>query len=472
MPRHPHLLKICADQLSPHVLGFAGDPHVRTPNLDRLAAAGTRFDNHYAACPICMPGRMSMITGRMPSRLNTPYFESVLDPNTPTYMRHFTDRGYQTTCVGKMHFHGQDQMYGWMFRPYGDLQMLNHGYSANYDMTKDVTGGHPHRPIQRGAAGGYNAWMLEHAGPGDTGNIRWDDSVTREAVENLTDYFTPSFIDEVYQGDRPLLFEVSFKTPHCPFVCPPDLFEYYMDILPGPTFPEPAVPPDQLPAFLRNKITNDVPPNITPEHIRRARAAYWGLVEWMDARVGDVLNGLDQLGVRDEFLVQFTADHGEMIGEHGMWQKHVFYEQSVRVPMLLAGPGVPADRIVTENTSHLDLYPTLCDLAELDVPTLGDEPWAGRSIRPLLEADGDGSRVALSEFRAPEGNDRAEGLPGGVWIVMAKRGDLKVIDYGNGDRQVFDLQTDPHERHTLPLGQIDTADLDQVIADYRVSVSP
>ncbi|MEM6331996.1 MAG: sulfatase-like hydrolase/transferase [Planctomycetota bacterium] len=468
MKSHPHLLKICADQHAPHVIGYAGDPFVRTPNLDALAASGTVFENHYAACPICVPGRFSMISGRMPSQLDAPYFESTLNPATSTYMRHLADHGYQTTCVGKMHFHGQDQMYGWMFRPFGDMQMLNHRCLPTYQVERDVTGGSPPRPIQRGGVGGYNAWMLRHAGPGDTGNIRWDRSVTREAVENLIDYFTPSFIDEVYQGERPLLFELSFKTPHCPFVCPPELFERYMDVLPGPTNTTPA---DDLPTFLKNKIANDIPDDITPEMTRRARAAYWGLVEWMDARIGEVLACLDELGLRDEFVVQYTADHGEMIGEHGMWQKHVFYEQSARIPMLISGKGIPQGRRVTENTSHLDLYPTICDLAGLDVPDFGNDPWAGRSMLHLLHEQGDGSRMVLGEFRAPPGNDRAEGIAEGVWVVMAKQGSLKVIDYGNGERQVFDLATDPHERQALDRNTEDVAKLQDAIDDYRRSYS-
>ncbi|MEM8495468.1 MAG: sulfatase-like hydrolase/transferase, partial [Planctomycetota bacterium] len=387
--------------------------------------------------------------------------------DTRTYMRHFTERGYQTTCVGKMHFHGPDQMYGWMFRPYGDMQMLRHAYESGYAVERDITGGSPFRPIDRGDVGGYNAWMLANAGPGDTGNMRWDDSVTREAIENLTDYFTPSFIDEMYQGERPLLFEVSFKSPHCPFVCPPDLFEYYMDVLPGPKYPH---LPEDAPRFVLNKASNDLPDSITPEMNRRARAAYWGLTEWIDARIGEVLSCLEKLGLRDRFVVQFTADHGEMAGEHGLWQKHLFYEQSVRVPFVLQGPGIPAGRVVRENTSHLDLYPTLCDLAGLDAPDLGSEPFAGRSMVPLLTSDTEGERVVLSEFRAPDGDGRAEGLPGGVWGVMAKRGDMKLIDYGNGERQLFDLAADPDERNHLSNSDVGAGGLDEVIALYRSTV--
>jgi len=466
---HPHILKICTDQHAPNVLGYAGDPHVRTPHLDALAAGGTRFDNHYAACPICVPGRFSMLSGRMPSELGAPYFECTLPPDTPTYMRHFAQRGYQTTCVGKMHFHGQEQMHGWMFRPYGDMQVPHHHaqYVPDYAAKRDVTGGRLERPVDMAAEGGYNSWMLKHAGPGETGNQRWDASVTRETVENLKDYFTPSFIDEIYQGDRPLLFEVSFKTPHCPFVCEQGLFDHYMEVLPPPRHPE---LPEGYAAFVRRKAANDLRGEPTAAMERRARAAYWGLVEWVDARIGEVLACLEELGVRDQFVVQFTADHGEMAGENGLWQKHLPHEMSARVPFLLQGPGIPAGRVVRENTSHLDLFPTLCDLAGLDAPDhLGDAPWHGRSMLPLLADDAAGERIVLSEFRAHRDDVRAEGLPDGIWWVMAKRGDVKLVDYGS-EAELFDLSEDPDERRPLPEKTRKVGDLREVIDNYRRSV--
>jgi choline-sulfatase len=478
MSNHPHILKICADQFSPRVWGPGGDPHIRTPNLDALAASGTVFANHYASCPICVPGRFSMLTGRTPSELNAPYFEDILPSGADTYMRRFSQHGYQTTCVGKMHFHGEEQMHGWNFRPYGDMQLFQQKYISGYNTEKDVTGGSPERPIRIGEEESYNAWMVRRAGPGDTGNVRFDRSVTRESIENLTDYFTPSFIDEVYQGERPLLFEASYKSPHCPFVCPQDLFDYYMDVLPPPLHPEPLA---DNPDFVANMARNDLDDTITPEMIRRARAAFWGLTEWLDGEVGKLLSHLEDLRVRDQFVIQFTADHGEMIGENGLWQKHLPHEQSARVPFLLSGPGIPEGKTVTENTSHVDLYPTLCDLAGLPYPHLGDHPWSGRSMLPLMtDSTPSESRTVISEFRAPDGNHRAEGVPGGIWWVMAKQGSIKLVDYGpdsldvtdhrHNPQQAFDLAKDPEERFALSLENPLVCTLNTHIKNYRASM--
>ncbi len=440
--RHPHILKICSDQHSPLVCGFAGDPVVRTPNLDRLAERGTVFDNHYCASPICVPGRYSMITGRLPRELNRYYLQSVLPLETPTYMRHFAQHGYQTTCVGKMHFHGPEQMHGWMFRPYGDMQAF-HGHIPGYDPSKDVSRDWPTpRTVNYDDDGGYTPWMLKHAGPGDTGFARFDRSVTRESVENLTDYFTPSFIDEMYQADRPLLFEVSFKGPHCPFVAPEEYFEQYRGRI---GLPRTEMPGD-VPPMMRRRMEQDEPPDITDAMRVTAREGYWALVQFLDDQIGAVVDTLETLGVLDDFVIMYTSDHGEMVGERGLWQKQVMYEPSVRVPMLLAGPGIPAGRRVRENTSHLDLFATMCDLANLPQP---DAP-LGRSMRPLWTDDTTGQRTVLSEFfSAPKHGHSLTDDGSFTRLEMAKRGGMKLVRYSDGDTELFDVDHDPDELHNL-----------------------
>jgi choline-sulfatase len=150
----------------------------------------------------------------------------------------------------------------------------------------------------------------------------------------------------------------------------------------------------------------------------------------MDAQIGLVLETLEELGVRDEFVVHYTSDHGEMAGEHGLWGKHCFYEESVRVPMILSGPGIPAGRRVQENVSHVDVYPTLCELGGLPVP----DGLRGQSMLPLLEQDTPGRRTVFSEVYS-----------GGNVALMAKRGDVKYIWYSEGAGQLFDLSQDPEE---------------------------
>ena len=428
----PLILRITTDQHSPFVAGYAGDPYIRTPNLDRLAASGTVFKNHYCANPVCVPGRYSMMTVLLPRELGTLGFWDVLPSNVSTYAGILAEAGYQTTCVGKMHFHGQDQMHGWRFRPYGDMECLGRESMPDYDAAKDRFREWRPLKIKMEEHGGYNPWMLKTARPGNDKFMLFDESVTREAILHLKDYFTMA-IAECYQGERPLLFEVSYKTPHCPYICPPELFDYYMDVLPPPGKAKDENPPRDI----RMRQQEDQPPDITLEMIRRSRAGYWGLVQWVDHQIGQVLSALEQLGLRDEATILYTSDHGEMAGERGLWQKSCFYEESVRVPMILSGPGIPQGKVVTENPSHLDLLPTLCDLAEIPPPA----GLRGESLIPLLTDRETGKpRAVFSEFFGYyAGGEQRNSM-------MVKRGSWKWIDYCDGHCELFDLASDPDEQ--------------------------
>ncbi len=428
-PEHPHVLVICSDQHAPQVSGFGGDPHVKTPHLDRLAARGTVFSNHYAANPVCCPGRLSIATGQLPRELGCPRFLDVLTPGTPTYQRHFAQNGYWTTCVGKQHFHGQDQMQGWMLRPYGDLETSSHDFITGHDR------GHALRPAETRVRyqdyGGYTPFMLKTARPGRTSSFMvFDESVTRESIIHLTDYFTNE-IAERYQGERPLLFHAGFKTPHCPFIAPAHLFERYRRILPPPRRAQ--LPPGS-PRLLIDKQRADQPEQITEEMIANARAGYWALVQWTDQQVGALLDHLEAMDMLDRFIIVYTTDHGELAGEMGLWQKHTFHEESARVPMIIAGPGIPAGRTVVENTSHCDLFPTLAELAGLPLP----HGIRGESMVPLLHTDSIDRRTVFSEVHENDGSSS----------VMAKRGSVKLSIYA-GEPWLVDLATDPDESRNL-----------------------
>ncbi len=426
--KHPHILKFCSDEHTAAIAGYAGDPWVRTPNLDRLAADGVSFERCYANNPICVPGRYSMLTGLLPRETGTPMFQDLLPLESQTYMRYFAQHGYMTTCVGKMHFHGPEQMYGWMLRPYGDMEVYNHARIPGYDVGNDVTGelgsGRTH---DYAAYGGGLPFMIKTAGPGEHGFMQFDRLVTESARVHLRDYFQ-YLIHTQYAGGRPLLFEVSFKTPHWPFICPQELYDYYREILPPPKLPV----TEDLPPALQAKARRDSA-DCTDEQVRNARATYYGLVEWMDRQIGLVLDVLDDMGMYDDFVIMYCTDHGEIAGERGMWGKKTFYDESARVPMLLAGPGLPAGRTVTGNCSLIDVFPTLTELAGLPAPP----KIRGRSMLLLLNDDVDDDRIVFSEL-----------FDGGE-SFMAMRGDMKYVYYQDGSRQLFDLGKDPEETVNL-----------------------
>lgn len=438
--QHPHILKLCSDEHTAAIAAFAGDPWGRTPNLDRLASAGVVFDRCYANNPICVPGRYSMLTGRLPREIGTPFFSDVLPLETQTYMRHFSQHGYMTTCVGKMHFHGPEQMYGWKFRPYGDMEVQNHGRIPGYGVGKDVTGeigdGRTHDYAEYG---GMMPFMVKTAGPGEHGFMQFDRLVTEAARVHLRDYFE-YLIHTQYAGTRPLLFEVSFKTPHWPFVCPQELFDYYRAIVPPPRLSG----GEDLPPQLAGKQRSDTA-DCTEEQILNARAAYYGLIEWTDRQIGLVLEVLEDLDLLEHFAIMYCSDHGEIAGERGMWGKKTFYDESARVPMILAGPGLPAGKTVTEPCSLVDVFPTLTDLGGLPDP----EGIRGESLLRLVEDDTPAQRTVFSEL--------FEG--GGKESFMAMRGTCKYIHYSDGARQLFDLDQDPDELNNLA-GRPEYADIE------------
>jgi len=425
----PHVLILTSDEHAARVMGCMGDPVARTPNLDRLASRGVLFERAYCNNPICVPGRYSILTGRLPRQIGSLYYGHGLDPGTWTYPKHFARAGYQTTCVGKMHFMGLEQMHGWMFRPFGDMENLDHAMVPGFAGDPYV-GTAPRRPT-----------LVDHvrgARAGTDGFIVFDESVTREARITLLDYFR-SIILPIYSPDRPLMLQVSWKTPHWPFIAPPEYFNYYLDRVSPPDIPPP--PPEKQHPYMAACNRRD---QNTDEEILRARAAYWGLVQYLDRQVGIVLGTLEELGVLDEFLIFYHSDHGEMAGNFGAWGKGCMHEDAVRVPFIASWPGrIPQGARVTENVSMLDLFPTLCDYCGLEPPGR----LRGDSLRPLIQGDSRSfsERTVLAEYYP--GGYRGGDSPDCGALMMALRGHTKLITYPRPGHpaQLFDLRDDPKE---------------------------
>jgi len=449
MPQHPHILLICTDEQAPQYMGCMGDPIARTPNLDRLAGRGVLFRSAYCNNPICVPGRYSILTSKYVRELGSLEYGSGLDPATWTYPKHFARAGYQTTCVGKQHFMGLEQMHGWMFRPYGDMELCPHfgrpkipGYDG--DPFAGKLGPVPDRP-----AGNLAGWVRD-AGPSDKGFINFDRMTTTAAELHLRDYFQPIIIG-TYQPDRPLLFEVSYKCPHWPFRAPRDLFEDYRAQVTMP-----RIPPDEPGNFFLDTIRRGQQPfENTDDEILNARAANYAMIELVDRELGKVLDCAQDLGILDEMLVVMHCDHGEMNGNHGCWGKARAYEHSVRVPLMVSLPGaIPAGRVIDTPVSNVDIFPTLCDYAGLEPPP----GLRGLPLRGLIDgrdADAWRTRPIISEFY----NFRRG------W-TMVRRDNLKYVDFWGHpndefpldcwdragwlrDAQLFDLDTDPDERVNL-----------------------
>src|SRR5215207_1248141 len=340
--RPPNLLLIMADQLGAACLPTHGHGLVHAPELTALADRATVFERAYCPSPLCAPSRASLLTGRLPS--GTGVFDNAADMRTslPTVTHHLRDRGYYTGLAGKMHFVGPDQLHGFEERLTTDI------YPADLDWTPDWRlPPHERLPWYHTMESVLRPGMCVASMQKD-----YDDEVAFQAVRKLSDLARAG-------PDRPFFLVASFTHPHDPWEVAPRHWDRYDDAsidLPAVRRP-PRDEADPHSRRLRDMCgIDDV--DLTDEQIRSARHAYYAAISYLDDRIGEVLGALRDTGLDDDTVVVFTADHGEMLGERGLWYKMSFFEQSVRVPLVVRVPGRPPGR-VREPVSQLDIVPTL-----------------------------------------------------------------------------------------------------------------
>ena len=417
MPRPPNILFLMSDEHRPDVTGYEGNKIVRTPVLDKLATTGVTFRNAYTPSPICVPGRQCMMSGQLPKTCGCEGWLD-LEPGYLTFARHFSQHAYETVACGKLHHQGVDQMQGWTHRIGMEMQL-----SPHHIPNRNETAFAQHlRPFQE-----YK-WSdtkeVQRAGVGNAPNIVHDAYSVEGALHFITNYFNNPYYDRE-QPDRPLLLKVSLLQPHYPYFTDEARFNYYLNrvqpYLDQPVFDHP---------FLSQR---QVRPGVdaSPRELRRATAAYYGMIETVDDHFGRVLTALEHAGQDpDHWIIIYTSDHGEMLGEHGIWEKQKFFEASVRVPLIIRWPvGFRGGWTVQENVNLCDLFATLCDLTGLPTPTGLDS----RSLGPLLRHEAASwDNETISQFWTSN--------------IMIKRDHLKYQYYGETMPEVlFDLQRDPAE---------------------------
>lgn len=425
MTQAPNILYILSDQHAAHVMGCAGDPVVRTPNLDRLAAEGVRFSNAYTPSPICLPARMSLLTGRYPHRQNCWTNSDSLASDIPTFAHAQGAAGYRPTLIGRMHSLGPDQLHGYVHREVGD-HMTDWLGGSDYTLgVLDKT----QRPFRD---------ALVKSGPGGMSYEVLDHEVTERAL---------AFLDRQAEirtaGDtRPFSLSLGYMLPHQPYVGDPELFAYYHDRVAAPRLSrDETQEPEYLKWWRQQTGMNDM----TAAEERRAKAAYYALVETMDRDIGRVLDRLREHGLDDNTLIVYASDHGDQLGERDLWFKQTFYDQSAKVPLILSWPGELPEGALRENVVNLvDLSATLVDAAGHDPLPDCD----GHSLLPMAkEPDTPWSDETFSEYCT----DGLKAWSGGKKILtrMVRQGRYK-LNYFHDDRyQLFDLQTDPDEMVNL-----------------------
>lgn len=420
----PNIVVVMADQLAPQFTGAYGHPVAKTPHMDALAARGMRFDAAYCNSPLCAPSRFAFMSGQHISRIAAYDNASEFKASVPTFAHYLKALGYRTCLSGKMHFVGPDQKHGFQDRVTTDI------YPSDFAWTPDWEA-HDER-IDKWY---HNMQTVKESGEAiATFQTDYDDEVGFAAQRWLINVGR----DRAHGDQTPFAMVASFIHPHDPYVAKPEWWNLYSDDeIDMPAFVPELQDQDPFSRRLMDGIEASFVP-LSDEEVRRARRAYLANVSYFDSKIGELVKTLDDIGELDNTIVIVTADHGDMLGERGLWYKMNFFEYSARVPLVMAGPGV-ATGSASNACSLVDILPTLVDIAGSDAGALG-EPVDGRSLMPLARGDGDEVDEAIGEYCA-------EMTPYPVFMI--RRGPLKFIHCDPDPPQLYDLSRDALEKVNL-----------------------
>ncbi|MDH2325764.1 choline-sulfatase [Cereibacter sp. SYSU M97828] len=411
----PNILILMVDQLNGTFFPDGPADFLHAPNLKKLAARSVRFANTYTGSPLCAPARASFMSGQLPSRTRVYDNAAEFASDIPTYAHHLRRAGYQTTLSGKMHFVGPDQLHGLEERLTTDIYPADFGWTPDY-----------RKPGERIDWWYHNLGSVSGAGVAEiTNQLEYDDDLAHKAVQKLYDLSRGA-------DARPWCLTVSFTHPHDPYVARRkywDLYEGAPELEPPEAIPYAEMDPHSQRLMDACDYTAT---EITPDMIRRARRGYFANISYIDDKIGEILATLE--ATRQEAIIVFTSDHGDMLGDRGLWFKMNFFEGSARVPLMIAAPGLDPQLIDTP-TSTIDVTPTLCDLAGISMEEVMH--WTdGTSLLPVVRS---GRRDPVPMEYAAEGSYAP--------LVALRDGTWKYIRCDLDPEQLYDLSTDPYERN-------------------------
>ncbi|MBY6004995.1 choline-sulfatase [Salipiger bermudensis] len=416
----PNILILMVDQLNGTFFPDGPADWLHAPNLKKLAARSVRFRNCYTASPLCAPGRASFMSGELPSVTGVYDNAAEFPSDLPTYAHHLRRAGYHTCLSGKMHFVGPDQMHGFEERLTTDIYPADFGWTPDY-----------RKPGERIDWWYHNMGSVTGSGVAEISNqMEYDDEVAYHATRKVYDLGRR-------KDDRPWCLTVSFTHPHDPYVARRkywDLYEECEHLLPevGDLGYD-----NQDKHSKRIFDANDWRSfDITEDDIRRSRRAYFANISYLDDKIGEILEALEGTRQAEDTIILFVSDHGDMLGERGLWFKMSFFEGSSRVPMMIAAPGLEPGLSETP-VSNIDVCPTVCDLAGVSMDEV--MPWtAGETLVPVAKGAPRGP-VAI-EYAA-----EASYAP----LVALRDGDWKYTRCNLDPEQLFNLASDPHELTNL-----------------------
>ncbi len=434
----PNIVVIMADQLAPQFTGAYGHPVVKTPHMEALAKQGMRFDAAYCNSPLCAPSRAAFMTGQLVSRIGTYDNAAEFAASIPTFAHYLRSRGYRTCLSGKMHFVGPDQLHGFEERLTTDV------YPADFAWTPDWD--NPDRRIEKWY---HNMESVQQAGPAATSfQIEFDEETTFLARRRIFDY--------AMQGTAPFAMVVSLMHPHDPYVPRPEFWDLYdpeeIDM------PQTGLTDD--PQTLRlNKGIGAADCPVTDKEVRNARHGYYANTSYFDSKIGEIVKALKESDQYENTIIIITSDHGDMLGERGLWYKMNFFEHSARIPMIISGPGVRKGTSEAP-VSLVDLLPTFLDIADQSAADLPETPLDGRSLWPLLT------------HAEPESTDRTVfgdycGECTSRPLLMIRRGAFKYIHTLPDAPLLYNVLNDPFEQNNLS----ENPEFFQIVESFKVEAA-
>lgn len=414
-----NVLYIFSDEHDPRYMGCSGHPFVRTPNLDSLAARGTRFANAWTPCPVCVPARASLATGRWVHQIG--YWDNAIayEGRVPGWGHRLQRAGHRVEAIGKLHYQDEHHPTGFD-RQHEPMHILN-GIGQLWGSVRDPM------PERAGRSALY-----DKVGPGLSNYNRYDLRIGELAGNWLE--------ERARNPDpKPWMLFVGFVAPHMPLVVPPEFVEPYLQR--GVPMPK-LLPRDgyvrhpwveRMTQFWDHDATFD-----SDERRRLAIACYFGLITFLDHQVGQLLAVLERTDLAASTRIVYSSDHGDNLGTRGLWNKDVLYREATGIPMIVAGPGVPQG-VCRTNVNLVDLHPTFLDALGLP-PAPEDAALPGRSLFDIAREPDDDARIGFSEYHAV-------GAPSAGFMLT--RGRYKYHHYVGYAPELFDLEADPEETRDL-----------------------
>ena len=436
MDKRPNILFILSDQHAQAIAGCYGDALSPTPHIDSIAARGVTFTNAYCASPICTPSRMSLLTGRWPHRQSCWTLEDQLAPDLPTYAHALGAAGYHTILAGRMHSIGPDQLHGFSERHVGDGSPNWLGVGRQDLGVLAGTQG-PSAPDKQGST--HTAASITRSGRGQSGYEIVDDAATDAACDLLRDLGARQAAGDT----TPFCLSVGFVLPHCPFVARGEDLDLFDGRVGPPALARPD--PSREHPWLVNWRRYSGCEGAAAGDIIRARTAYYGLVHAMDRKIGRILAALHAAGLPEDTLVVYASDHGEQVGERELWWKNTFYEESVKVPLVMAWPGTLPTGVRNDRVVNLsDVGATLIDAA-------GAPPLPRSDARSLLAIAHDPAAEWIDETFSEYVTDLSSVWtgPNATCQRMVRSGRYKYVHHLGARPQLFDLEDDPAESNDL-----------------------